>query len=294
MNTLRLISTPIIGAVIGYITNYLAVKMLFRPYHPIKIGNFTLPFTPGIIPKRKEELAKALGNMVNRYLLGEEDIINKLKSDDIKKLIIDGVYKAVTDKTDHESIKEMVTSVVSKDAYEDKKDELIQYTIDEIVAQIHTIDLAGIIMDIMYDPNKKQNTFRIIRNSLTRGTLEAVNTRFQNYMSDQGRLIIKGILENEFDQLEDKKVEEIFGAFPEDKFKGVLEQSYDHLIDKYVGSFISNLKINEIVEEKINAMSVPELETVILSVMNKELNALILLGALLGFLMGCFNLLFVM
>ena len=294
MNTLRLISTPIIGAVIGYITNYLAVKMLFRPYHPIKIGNFTLPFTPGIIPKRKEEIAKALGNTVSRYLLGEEDIINKLKSDDIKKLIIDGVYKAVTDKTDHESIKEMVTSVVSKDAYEDKKDELIQYTIDEIVAQIHTIDLAGIIMDIMYDPNKKQNTFRIIRNSLTRSTLEAVNTRFQNYMNDQGRLIIKGILENEFDQLEDKKVEEIFGAFPEDKFKGVLEQSYDHLIDKYVGSFISNLKINEIVEEKINAMSVPELETVILSVMNKELNALILLGALLGFLMGCFNLLFVM
>ncbi|MBP3869861.1 MAG: DUF445 family protein [Faecalicoccus sp.] len=270
MNILRLLSTPIIGAVIGYITNYLAVKMLFRPYHPVKIGNFTLPFTPGIIPKRKEELAKALGNMVNRYLLGEEDIINKLKSDDIKKLIIDGVYKAVTDKTDHESIKEMVTSVVSKEAYEDKKDELIQYTIDEIVAQIHTIDLASIIMDIMYDPSKKQNTFRIIRNSLTRSTLEAVNTRFQNYMNDQGRLIIKGILENEFDQLEDKKVEEIFGAFPEDKFKGVLEQSYDHLIDKYVGSFISNLKINEIVEEKINAMSVPELETVILSVMNKE------------------------
>ena len=37
---------PLIGSAIGYVTNWIAVKMLFRPLKPIKIGNFVLPFTP--------------------------------------------------------------------------------------------------------------------------------------------------------------------------------------------------------------------------------------------------------
>lgn len=60
MNIVNIITGPIIGSVIGYFTNFLAIKMLFRPLKPVKIGSFTLPFTPGIIPKRKNQLAKAL------------------------------------------------------------------------------------------------------------------------------------------------------------------------------------------------------------------------------------------
>ena len=48
MHILKVLSGPLIGAVIGYFTNYLAVKMLFRPLHPVKIGNWTLPFTPAL------------------------------------------------------------------------------------------------------------------------------------------------------------------------------------------------------------------------------------------------------
>ena len=57
MNWIQILAGPAIGAVIGYCTNYGAVKMLFRPLTPIRIGKFTLPFTPGVIPKRKKELA---------------------------------------------------------------------------------------------------------------------------------------------------------------------------------------------------------------------------------------------
>ncbi|MDD6065009.1 MAG: DUF445 family protein, partial [Firmicutes bacterium] len=53
MNWIQIFAGPAIGAVIGYCTNYVAVKMLFRPLKPIRIGKFTLPFTPGVIPKRK-------------------------------------------------------------------------------------------------------------------------------------------------------------------------------------------------------------------------------------------------
>ena len=52
LDVIQFISGPIIGGVIGYCTNWLAIKMLFRPYNEIKIRGRVLPFTPGIIPKR--------------------------------------------------------------------------------------------------------------------------------------------------------------------------------------------------------------------------------------------------
>ncbi|MBA4535646.1 DUF445 family protein [Bacillus aquiflavi] len=67
----------IIGALIGGITNSLAIKMLFRPYKPIYIGKKRLPFTPGLIPKRREELAQQLGRMVVDHLLTPESIKKK-------------------------------------------------------------------------------------------------------------------------------------------------------------------------------------------------------------------------
>ena len=65
---------PLIGAVIGYCTNYIAVKMLFRPRNEIKVLGHTLPFTPGAIPKNKPRLAKAIGEVVETTFFGEETI----------------------------------------------------------------------------------------------------------------------------------------------------------------------------------------------------------------------------
>ncbi|MDV2686250.1 DUF445 family protein [Alkalihalophilus lindianensis] len=70
----------VIGAVIGGMTNSLAIKMLFRPYTEKRIGKWKVPFTPGLIPKRHQELATQLGQMVVQYLLTAEGLGNKLKS----------------------------------------------------------------------------------------------------------------------------------------------------------------------------------------------------------------------
>jgi len=64
----------IIGSVIGAFTNALAIKMLFRPFKPWYIGKWQIPFTPGVIPKRKGEIADKLGNMVENYLFTSEGL----------------------------------------------------------------------------------------------------------------------------------------------------------------------------------------------------------------------------
>ena len=68
----------VIGAIIGGVTNHLAIKMLFRPHEAKYIGNWRVPFTPGLIPKRRDELARQFGRIVVDYLLTPDTFRNKL------------------------------------------------------------------------------------------------------------------------------------------------------------------------------------------------------------------------
>ena len=71
---------PILGAVIGYVTNRIAIRMLFRPRAAKYILGMRIPFTPGIIPKRRDELARNVGHAVARELLSADAIRVQLDS----------------------------------------------------------------------------------------------------------------------------------------------------------------------------------------------------------------------
>lgn len=60
---------PVAGSIIGYFTNDLAIKMLFKPYKPIYIGKRKLPFTPGLIPSNQERLAQKVSDTIMGSLL---------------------------------------------------------------------------------------------------------------------------------------------------------------------------------------------------------------------------------
>ena len=101
----------VVGAVVGAATNYMAIKMLFRPYKPIYFKKWRLPLTPGLIPKRREDLAIQLGKTVSDYLLTPETIKKKFLSEDIRANILSFVRQKATqevfteDKTIHDWIK---------------------------------------------------------------------------------------------------------------------------------------------------------------------------------------------
>jgi uncharacterized membrane protein YheB (UPF0754 family) len=70
----------VIGAIIGGVTNSLAIRMLFRPYKPIFVFGKRVPFTPGLIPKRRSDLADQLGKLVMEHLLTAESMKRKLEN----------------------------------------------------------------------------------------------------------------------------------------------------------------------------------------------------------------------
>ncbi|MCB9495529.1 MAG: DUF445 family protein [Fibrobacteria bacterium] len=71
---------PLVGALIGWGTNWLALKMLFRPVRPVRLGLFTLH---GVIPKRQDALARNLGEMIERELISHHDITAVLTSPEL-------------------------------------------------------------------------------------------------------------------------------------------------------------------------------------------------------------------
>lgn len=73
-----LLSLPIISALIGWLTNYIAIKMLFHPRQPVRLGLFTLQ---GILPRRQADIALQLGRIVATDLLSSQDLVARLTND---------------------------------------------------------------------------------------------------------------------------------------------------------------------------------------------------------------------
>jgi len=70
------VSPPVVGGIIGYFTNDIAIKMLFRPYQAIYIGKQRLPFTPGLIPRNQERLAQKISQTIMGSLLTPTELQN--------------------------------------------------------------------------------------------------------------------------------------------------------------------------------------------------------------------------
>jgi uncharacterized membrane protein YheB (UPF0754 family) len=68
------VAPPVIGAVIGYVTNDIAIRMLFWPIKEWRLFGLRIPFTPGIIPRRRYQMAESIGRMVSGELLTVEAV----------------------------------------------------------------------------------------------------------------------------------------------------------------------------------------------------------------------------
>lgn len=92
---IKILIMAIIGGLIGYITNVLAIKLLFRPLYPVKIPIINYEFV-GLIPKRRDEIAIKIGRMVDKELLDTDDILENVVTDADKERIIELIKARVS------------------------------------------------------------------------------------------------------------------------------------------------------------------------------------------------------
>lgn len=158
---LLILSMAVIGAIIGGATNYLAIKMIFRPYKPMYIGKWRIPFTPGLIPKRRGELARQIGITVNDYLLTPDVIKNKLFSQEIRFAILQFAQSKAEEMIflNNKTIKDWLELAGIKDApekIEGKVDELIEKQFGELKRTLSTKSIEELLPeDIMEKADEK-------------------------------------------------------------------------------------------------------------------------------------------
>ncbi|MEE8591154.1 MAG: DUF445 family protein, partial [Spirochaetia bacterium] len=109
---------PVLGAIIGYVTNAIAIRMLFRPLAEKRVLGLRLPLTPGIIPKQRHQLAESIGQMVSRELLTEEAVRRQLAAEGFQNKLEENIDALLGDiistplETLHRGNQELVFSSV--------------------------------------------------------------------------------------------------------------------------------------------------------------------------------------
>ena len=91
-----------LGAMIGWITNYVAIKMLFRPYKEINFGLFKIQ---GLIPKRKHEIAVSIADTVQKELISLKDVTSSLDGEELEIRMGNMIDKILDAKLEGELVK---------------------------------------------------------------------------------------------------------------------------------------------------------------------------------------------
>lgn len=324
MEYLKIIIPILVGALIGYCTNYIAIKMLFRPQKPIYVFGKKLPFTPGVIPKNKSRIAAAVGNAVGQNLFTNQDIVNAITESGLKnnlsekimdtafntdssiKDYIDKYYSKKSSEND-DLIQTELSKEVDYDAsdyddviieetdYDKIKNKVSDVITSKILGAFEKIDLNAMVSQIASKILSEKVKGTMMEMFLNESTVSAMSAPIGNsiaeYIKNHGEEIIYPLVDTEVDSFMEKPVSENLEELGLDT--NILESSVNKLFDTAVskcGSMISEyIDIPGIVESKINKMDVSELEELVMQVMKNELQTVINLGALIGAVIGIIN-----
>lgn len=319
------IIAPLLGGVIGYITNDIAIRMLFRPHTAKYVFGIHIPFTPGIIPKEKGRIAEAIGGVISENLMNKEVLEKYLLSEDMVEKVRSAVEEFIAiqqrnnetvsqflghylSKEEIDTIAQNINRSITKQTYEKLADSSVGEKVAHIaidhVAQKLTIDgaqelLSGIggtfgglggMAAGLFGGNIVAKFLGMLREPAEHFLANNINTMLR----DNGEEIVSNMIGGEVDNFLNKPVCKLLEGHEEQLVQAIntVESIYRNVITDHLPKILDSIDISKIVRERINEMDVNETEKLIFQVMDKELKAIVWLGALLGCMMGFTNLLF--
>ena len=295
----RAIVAPVVGGVIGYITNDLAIRMLFRPRKAVYIGKFHVPFTPGLIPSQQGRIARSIGGVISGQLLNEETLRETLLSGKTVDLLRKKARTALRVLSKDER---RVSDLLRESGFREKANMTVEQMQEKLArtlcAAIIDAELGYAVVDSAIGSWRDfiaQN--RLISRVLDRDAQDAIRDRLAEKVND---IIIEkapdtsaAIVERFQTFVMDARLCDLYAKYQDrkDMLIDSLTELYTSIMEDNLSKLLEAINIEKIVVDKINAFDAAQLETMIFGIMKRELKAIVYLGALLGFLMGFINLL---
>ncbi len=198
---------PFIGAAIGYITNAIAIAMLFRPYTEKRFFGIKIPLTPGIIPRQRYDLSESIGRLVSRELLTEDAIRGQTGSAsfsrEMEKTVRSFLETLFT--TPLREIKEFLTSSLSgKEFFPSQNSSVSASIITEIINSFLSSKGLSVVIDRLLDKglshagNKTLGEFAAGMSGLAGNAADLVFTERnrKGFVSFLRRAVERGIYRN--------------------------------------------------------------------------------------------------
>lgn len=299
---LQIIVAPLVGAAIGYITNYIAIKMLFRPLKPKYIGKWRVPLTPGLIPKEKERLAAAVGDVISANLLDAKTVQGALLSDDMKAKIEGGLDRFIeAHSADERTLRELMAELFTEDGLNAAIFGAREVAMTVLAQKLTDANLGDLAAQAITDHVKKKSPSALsalvsgllderIKHSITSQLADGVN----GYIRENAQAMLGGAIAGETDKLLNLRACDLIGQHRDKltQYKQKLIGAYEKLILMGTERALCAIDIAGIIKGRVAGFNERELEQLILSVIKRELSAIVWLGAGLGLIMGFTNLLF--
>ena len=283
------IVAPLLGGIIGYITNDIAIRMLFRPHTAKYLFGMKIPFTPGIIPKEKGRIAEAIGGAISQNLMNQEVLQRYLLSDDMTLKVRASVEEFIeTQKSNQESVGEFLKHYLS----EEELQVIVTSINANLTSQVHTKlsdsevgkNVAHIVVENVVDKMKAMDPTEILSGlagglggikaaaatmfggsilgkffSLLREPAEnMLANNINGMLQKNGAEIVSNMLGNEAETFMSTPVAKLLEGKEEQakQIVNTVESVYRTIISEHLPRILESIDIAKIVRERINEMDV--------------------------------------
>ena len=288
------------GAVIGYITNDIAIRMLFRPHQAKYFMGIHIPFTPGIIPKEKVRIASSIGKAVSENLMNREVLEKSLLSDEMLEKMNDAIDEFVaTQRNNDETIEQFAGHYLSAEDIAAMRDNTCTSIVNMIAGKLQDSQLgeniAHMATERVMEKTRKSIAGRLGADMLLQPIAQLVEgilaKHINEILSNNSQQMVENLVANESQELMNMTMSQIINGHDEQvaQIKKGIFNAYRVIITEHLPRILQDIDISGIIEQRINEMDMDEAEAIIFNVMKKELRAIVWLGALLGSIMGTIN-----
>ena len=282
------------GGLIALSTNWLAIRMLFRPHKEKRIFGIKLPFTPGLIPKERERLTKKLAEAISTRLLTPDVLAAELSDvshwplpdmtigEALESLgigeptaIAAPIGERLKTMADHLIPRAIAAMENFPEAHPQLDAKLAEFTyrvVDENVGR-----LAGLFIS-------KEKIYASIKEGVT-GYL----TNPENFeeITEKTHAAIDTLMSNE--DAQKAILDKIYSFHIRDGLTSILQKekhAVSRVLNLLAGYLATHMPIQTMIENKMAAFDVAEVEEIILNVTGRELRVIVMLGGVLGFVIG--------
>jgi len=293
-NILFWVLPPVVGAFIGYVTNLVAIKMLFRPLKETRLFGLRLPFTPGILPKERHKLADNIGRMVEQELLTTEVLRERLAKTEVREKIgstlgnyTDQLLKRplgswLEDKSDAYLLNELLSDFINSDVFDSFLEEVIRnWTSEKISSPGNDNELGSWLRSRFRDIGEM--FIPATRSMIKKSLLRDIKNHRQGKPSFLKRALIT--IPRKYPGI---NLGEFLGMGRQKKLKMdfLLAEKAACALDENIEGALSSVNVKALVSDRINSLDMLRVEKIIIDVMAGQLKWINFFGGAIGALIG--------